>query len=74
MLQRRGRLASRTLKRQFHLDAGALEDLKIERSESQCLAMDEQGPYWSGPAQGGHACQLWGSEESFADRFGLVEV
>ena len=49
-------------------------NLKIARSESQRLAMDEQGPYWSGPAQGGHSCQLRGSEESFADRFGLVEV
>jgi len=32
MLERRGRVAYRTLKRQFQLDDDALEDLKIDES------------------------------------------
>jgi hypothetical protein len=34
MLQRRGRLTYRTLKRQFHLDDEALDDLKMELIQS----------------------------------------
>lgn len=41
MLQRRGRMAYRTLKRQFNLDDEALEDLKEEIIYSQRLAVDE---------------------------------
>jgi class 3 adenylate cyclase len=41
MLQRRGRVAYRTLKRQFQLDEDALEDLKTELIKAQRLAMDE---------------------------------
>jgi hypothetical protein len=74
LLRQRGRAAYRTLKRQFQLDDEAVEDLKIELIESQRLAMDAQGPRWSGPVQFGHSCQLWGREDSFADRSGLVEV
>ena len=50
MLQRRGRVAYRTLKRQFQLDDDALEDLKIELIEAQRLAVDEEGNVlvWTG--------------------------
>jgi class 3 adenylate cyclase/tetratricopeptide (TPR) repeat protein len=43
MLQRRGRVAYRTLKRQFTLDDEALEDLKTELIEAQRVAADEDG-------------------------------
>ena len=39
MLQRRGRLTYRTLKRQFQLDDEALEDLKFELIEGQRLVL-----------------------------------
>jgi class 3 adenylate cyclase/tetratricopeptide (TPR) repeat protein len=63
MLQRRGRVAYRTLKRQFQLDEDALEDLKTELIKAQRLAVDEDGEVlvWTGdmasaalsvPAQG----------------------
>src|SRR5215472_12860342 len=50
MLQRRGRVAYRTLKRQFQLDDEALEDLKIELIKAQRLATDEGGEVlvWTG--------------------------
>src|SRR5499433_437538 len=50
MLQRRGRLTYRTLKRQFQLDDEALEDLKFELIEGQRLATDEHGTVlvWTG--------------------------
>ena len=50
MLQRRGRLTYRTLKRQFQLDDAALEDLKDELIEGQRLAVDEDGRVlvWTG--------------------------
>src|SRR5215831_11580980 len=50
MLQRRGRVTYRTLKRQFQLDDEALEDLKLELIEGQRLATDEQGTVlvWAG--------------------------
>ena len=52
MLQRRGRLTYRTLKRQFQLDDAALEDLKDELIEGQRLAIDEEGNVlvWTGAA------------------------
>src|SRR5687767_3146810 len=43
MLQRRGRLTYRTLKRQFHLDDDLLEDLKEELIYGQRVAVDEEG-------------------------------
>ena len=43
LLRQRGRVAYRTLKRQFQLDDEALEDLKIERITGQRLAVDEEG-------------------------------
>jgi len=50
MLQRRGRVAYRTLKRQFQLDDEVLEDLKIELIKAQRLAADEGGEVlvWTG--------------------------
>ena len=50
MLQRRGRLTYGTLKRQFQLDAAALEDLKNELIKGQRLAVDEDGEVlvWTG--------------------------
>ena len=50
LLRQRGRLTYRTLKRQFHLDDEALEDLKVELIEGQRLAADEQGTVlvWAG--------------------------
>src|SRR5215475_2876012 len=43
LLQRRGRLTYRALKRQFNLDDDYLEDLKAELIEGQRLAVDEAG-------------------------------
>ncbi len=43
MLQRRGRLTYRTLKRQFDLDDEALDDLREELVHGQRLAVDEDG-------------------------------
>ncbi len=50
MLQRRGRMAYRTLKRQFQLDDEALDDLKTEIIKAQRLAVDEDGVVlvWTG--------------------------
>src|SRR5919106_3602928 len=50
MLQRRGRVAYRTLKRQFQLDEDALEDLKTELIDAQQVAADEDGKVlvWTG--------------------------
>jgi hypothetical protein len=54
MLQRRGRLTYRTLKRQFELDDETLEDLIFELIEGQRLATDENGTVliWAGKADG----------------------
>jgi TOMM system kinase/cyclase fusion protein len=43
MLQRRGRLTYRALKRQFNVDDDYLEDLKAELIKGQRLAVDEDG-------------------------------
>jgi class 3 adenylate cyclase len=53
LLRQRGRVAYRTLKRQFQLDDEALDDLKIELIDSQRLATDEQGTVlvWTGAAE-----------------------
>jgi hypothetical protein len=50
MLQRRGRVTYRLLKRQFMLDDEALEDLKLELIAGQRLAVDEEGTVlvWTG--------------------------
>ena len=50
LLQRRGRLTYRALKRQFDLDEDYLEDLKTERIQGQRLAVDEDGAVlvWTG--------------------------
>ena len=52
MLQRRGRVTYRTLKRQFNLDDDALKDLKTELVRGQRLAIDENGDVlvWMGGA------------------------
>jgi class 3 adenylate cyclase/tetratricopeptide (TPR) repeat protein len=52
MLQRRGRLTYRTLKRQFDLDDTALDDLKEELIYGQRLAVDEEERVlvWTGDA------------------------
>ena len=52
MLQRRGRVTYRTLKRQFNLEDDALEDLKAEIIRGQRLAVDEGGDVlvWTGDA------------------------
>ena len=52
LLRQRGRVAYRTLKRQFQLDDEVLEDLKIELIDSQRIATDEQGTVlvWTGGA------------------------
>src|SRR3977135_4499229 len=53
LLRQRGRVAYRTLKRQFQLDDEALDDLKIELIDAQHLARDEQGRIlvWLGDAE-----------------------
>ncbi len=50
LLQRRGRVTYRTLKRQFQLDDDILEDLKEELLYGQRLAVDEEGRVlvWTG--------------------------
>src|SRR2546422_727099 len=52
LLQRRGRLTYRALKRQFNLDDDYLEDLKAELIQGQRLAVDEEGAVlvWMGEA------------------------
>jgi class 3 adenylate cyclase len=52
MLERRGRVTYRTLKRQFNLDDDALADLKAEIIKGQRLAVDEDGEVlvWTGGA------------------------
>ncbi len=52
MLQRRGRLTYRMLKRHFQLDADELEDLTVELIKGQKLAVDEDGEVlvWTGKA------------------------
>jgi len=52
MLQRRGRVTYRTLKRQFQLEDDVLEDLKEELIYGQRLAVDEDGCVlvWMGDA------------------------
>ncbi len=52
MLQRRGRVTYRLLKRQFSLDDEALEDLKEEIMYGQRLAVDEEERVlvWTGEA------------------------
>ena len=50
LLQRRGRLTYRALKRQFNIDDDYLEDLKAELIQGQRLAVDEEGQCWSGRA------------------------
>jgi hypothetical protein len=53
LLRQRGRVAYRTLKRQFQLDDEALEDLTVALIDSQRLETDEQGAVlvWTGPAR-----------------------
>src|SRR5262245_49391432 len=50
LLQQRGRLTYRTLKRQFALDDETLDDLKVELIRGQRLAVDEDGEVlvWTG--------------------------
>jgi hypothetical protein len=50
LLQRRGRLTYRALKRQFNIDDDYLEDLKVELIQGQRLAVDEDGTVlvWTG--------------------------
>jgi class 3 adenylate cyclase/tetratricopeptide (TPR) repeat protein len=52
MLQRRGRVTYRALKRQFNLDDAFLEDLAVELIKGQRLARDEDGEVlvWIGDA------------------------
>jgi class 3 adenylate cyclase len=52
MLQRRGRVTYRALKRQFNLDDDIVEDLKEELMYGQRLAVDEDGKVlvWTGGA------------------------
>jgi len=52
LLERRGRVTYRTLKRQFNLDEDALADLKAEIIKGQHLAVDEDGEVlvWTGGA------------------------
>ena len=50
LLQRRGRVTYRALKRQFDLDDAFLEDLTVELIKGQRLARDENGEVlvWTG--------------------------
>jgi hypothetical protein len=50
LLQRQGRISYGALKRRFQLDDAYLNDLKVELSEAQRLAYDENGRVlvWAG--------------------------
>jgi class 3 adenylate cyclase/tetratricopeptide (TPR) repeat protein len=52
LLRQRGRVTYRLLKRQFQLDDGALDDVKVELIKGQRLAADEDGEVlvWIGEA------------------------
>jgi class 3 adenylate cyclase/tetratricopeptide (TPR) repeat protein len=52
LLQQKGRITYRSLKREFDLDEDALEDLKFELIDGQRVAMDEDGKVlvWVGAA------------------------
>src|SRR5690242_5174198 len=54
MLQRRGRLTYGTLKRQFHLDDAALDDLKEQLLYAHPQVVDdaERGLVWTGETTG----------------------
>jgi hypothetical protein len=54
MLERRGRVTYRALKRQFQLDDDVLEDLTAEIIKAQRLAVDEDGEVlvWTGTVTG----------------------
>lgn len=43
LLQRKGRVSYRALKREFDLDDESLEDLKVELIQAQKIAVDEDG-------------------------------
>ena len=62
MLQRRGRVTYRLLKRQFTLDDEALADLKLELIAGQRLAVDEEGTVlvWTGAPHHGARYPLAG--------------
>src|SRR5262245_45468726 len=53
MLRRQGRVSYRALKRQFDLDDGYLEDLKVEIIEVHQVAVDQAGVMlvWTGTAE-----------------------
>jgi class 3 adenylate cyclase/tetratricopeptide (TPR) repeat protein len=57
LLQRRGRLTYRALKRQFNVDDDYLEDLKAELIQGQRLAVDEEGEVlvWTGDTRSASA-------------------
>jgi len=67
MLQRRGRVTYRLLKRQFTLEDEALEDLKLELIVGQRLAVDEEGTVlvWTGAPP---AAELGTSQQAEAER------
>ena len=48
LLQNKGRVAYRALKRRFDLDDEYLEDLKAELIDAEQVARDEDGKYWYG--------------------------
>ncbi len=53
LLQRHGRVSYRALKRQFDLDEGYLDDLKVELIEIQQCASDQDGRMlaWTGATE-----------------------
>ncbi len=53
LLQRKGRMSYRALKREFDLDDDALEDLKEELIEARRIAVDENGRIlvWNGDGE-----------------------
>ncbi len=53
LLQRKGRITYRALRREFDLDEEALEDLKAELIDAQRVATDEDGKVlvWTGTSR-----------------------
>ena len=72
MLQRRGRMTYRMLKRQFDLDDEALEDLRLELIKGQRLAVDEDGEVlvWTGGTD--VSCAV--SDRAFRPRFCISDT
>jgi hypothetical protein len=72
LLQSRGRISYRVLKREFELNDGDIEDLKDELIEAQELAVDKDGKVlvWVGKDSPASSVQCQKTRSLFFRRFG----